>query len=105
SYSYTDQGQPQRATAGSTAFQYDVTGLSVMTTITGTTYFTRLPDGTLLSERTPSGTDYYLVDGLGSTLAVTNSAGSVVNSYSYDPYPAVILGMRLELPDTLRFYA
>jgi uncharacterized protein RhaS with RHS repeats len=57
-----------------------------MTTVTGTTYFTQLPNGTLLSERTPSGTDYYLVDGLSSVLAVANSAGSVVNSYSYDPF-------------------
>jgi uncharacterized protein RhaS with RHS repeats len=63
-----------------------VTGLSAMTTVTGTTYFTQLPNGTLLSERTPSGTDYYLVDGLSSVLAVANSAGSVVNSYSYDPF-------------------
>jgi YD repeat-containing protein len=86
SYGYTDAGQAQRVSAGSTTFQYDVTGLSAMTTVTGTTYFTRLPDGTLLSERTPSGTDYYLVDGLGSVLAVANSVGKVVNSYSYDPF-------------------
>src|SRR5205085_6060093 len=49
--SYTDQGRPQRATAGSTAFQYDVTGLSVITTTSAITYVTRLPDGSLLSER------------------------------------------------------
>jgi YD repeat-containing protein len=33
SYSYTDAGQTQRVTAGSTSFQYDVTGLSAMTTV------------------------------------------------------------------------
>jgi RHS repeat-associated protein len=86
SFSYTDQGQTQRVKAGSTTLQYDLTGLSVMTTTSGPTYFTRLPNGTLLSERTPSGTDYYLGDGLGSVAAVASSTGSVVNSYSYDPF-------------------
>jgi len=35
SYSYTDAGQTQRVSAGSTAFQYDVTSLRAMTTVNG----------------------------------------------------------------------
>lgn len=52
----------------------------------GGTYFVRTPDGQLLSERTPSGTYYYLTDALGSVMALTNSAGAVVNTYACDPY-------------------
>lgn len=29
---------------------------------------------------------YYLFDGLGSVVAVTNANGGVTNSYAYDPY-------------------
>ncbi|HLF78172.1 MAG TPA: hypothetical protein VJB57_11860 [Dehalococcoidia bacterium] len=34
-------------------------------------------------------TYYYLADGLGSTMALTNSSGSVVNTYEYDVFGAV----------------
>ena len=41
----------------------------------------------MVSLRPPSGgSRYYLYDGLGNTVAVTNSAGAVVNTYDYDPY-------------------
>jgi hypothetical protein len=70
-------------------YQYDATGLSRQTDSDGDTTFTALPDGTLLSENIPGGTYagsyYYLSDGAGSVAAVTNSAGSVKDSYSYDP--------------------
>lgn len=51
-----------------------------------TTYYTRAPDGTLLDERTSSGTYDYVQDANGSTIALTNSAGAVANTYTYDPY-------------------
>lgn len=51
-----------------------------------TTYYTRAPDGTLLDERTPSGTYDYVQDANGSTIALTNSTGGVANTYTYDPY-------------------
>ena len=40
----------------------------------------------LVSQTTPLGTDYYQFDAIGSTAGLTNSAGSMVNSYSYDPF-------------------
>jgi YD repeat-containing protein len=41
----------------------------------------------VVSPPTPgSGEPYFLTDGLGSVVAVTNASGSVTNSYSYDPY-------------------
>lgn len=57
----------------------------------GTTYFTTTPDGQVLSERLPNGSGgftsyYYLHDGLGSVVGLTDSTGAVVNSYAYDPY-------------------
>jgi RHS repeat-associated protein len=51
-----------------------------------TTYYTREPDGTLLGERTPTGNYYYVPDGNGSVVAMTNSTGGVTNTYSYDAY-------------------
>jgi hypothetical protein len=61
---------------------------SVYAVPSGSTYFLRTPDGQLLSERSAAGTYYYLGDALGSVMALTNSAGSVVNTYAYDPYGA-----------------
>jgi RHS repeat-associated protein len=40
----------------------------------------------LAGERTPSGTYYYLFDELGSIVGLTDSSGSLVNTYQYDPY-------------------
>ncbi len=54
------------------------------------TYYTRLPDGSLLSQRTPAGTHYYLEDGLGSIVGMTDANGAVVAEYRYDPYGWVI---------------
>jgi RHS repeat-associated protein len=86
SQSYSDFGQFERISAGTGSYRYDVTGLSAMPS--GGTYFVRTPDGQLLSERTASGTYYYLTDALGSVMALTNSTGAVVNTYAYDPYGA-----------------
>ena len=37
----------------------------------------------------PGGTHHYLTDGLGSTLALTDEAGDVVNTYDYDVFGAL----------------
>jgi RHS repeat-associated protein len=42
--------------------------------------------GTLVSQRSASGTHYYLFDGLGSVVGLTDSSGRLVNTYKYDPY-------------------
>jgi len=84
---YTGPGQAERTGNSSTSYQYDGTGLSAVATSAGTTAITNAPDGALVSERVPGrGTYYYLFDGLGSVVGVTDSSGNVVNTYSYDPY-------------------
>src|SRR3954471_12712963 len=48
---------------------------------------TEAPDEALESERLPSGAvHYYLLDGLGSVSALSDTSGAKSQSYSYDPY-------------------
>jgi len=83
---YTGASQVQRVSAGGTGFQYGLLGLNRQVDASGTTYYTRGAQGELIGQRTPSGRYYYLYDGLGSTAALTNNAGNVVNTYRYDPW-------------------
>jgi RHS repeat-associated protein len=75
-----------RVTAGGSGFSYNLLGLGSATDGSGTTSYTRDAQQKLMSERTPSGTYYYLFDGLGSVVALTDGSGAVVASYQYDPY-------------------
>jgi YD repeat-containing protein len=52
-YSCTGMGEQERIGAGSNSFRYDGTGLSKQTDSVGDTYYTSLPDGTLLAEAIP----------------------------------------------------
>lgn len=53
----------------------------------GSTYFIYGPGGQVVEQISESGTPYYYhPDQLGSIRAITNSSGSVVNSYNYDAY-------------------
>ena len=61
-------------------------GMVNQTTGAATTGYTRDPNGTLIDERTPTGTYYYLYDGTGSVIGLSDSTGTRVNSYAYDPY-------------------
>lgn len=90
SMSYRGTGQTERTAEGDNTFQNDITGISAETTSAGTSYFTRTPEGQLISERVPTGTYYYLMDGMGSVVALVNSSGTVVNQYQYDPYGTAI---------------
>jgi len=83
---YTGAGQVQRVSAGGTGFQYGLLTLNRQSDAAGTTYYTRGNRGELLGQRAPGGRYYYLSDGLGSTAALTDSAGNVVNTYRYDPW-------------------
>lgn len=83
---YTGATQAQRVAAGSTSYQNGLMGIANQTASSATTYFTRTPQGQLVSERTQSGTYYYLFDGLGSGIGLTDSSGNLVNTYQYDPY-------------------
>ena len=87
SYTYSGPDQRDRVTVNSTSFVYSGLGLSSQSSSGGTTYYTRCSCGLLNSEQTPDGKRYYyLFDGLGSIVGLTDSTGSEVNAYDYDPY-------------------
>ena len=90
SMTYMGTGQTLRTGAGSTTFQNDLGGVSEVSDSQGTRYLTRLPSGLVVAEKTAAGIYYYLHDQLGSTVALTDSSGNVVNSYQYDPYGNVV---------------
>lgn len=54
---------------------------------TGTQRYTRDPQGNLVGLHAADGAGYYyLFDGLGSVVALTDAAGDAVNRYDYTPY-------------------
>jgi hypothetical protein len=59
--------------------------LSNQTDGSTSTYFTSLPDGTVISESVSGSTYYYLSDGTGSVAGLMDSTGALKNQYSYDP--------------------
>ena len=94
-------GQTQTQTyAGASQFErlekvngtgtYTQFGASILGTLIrkqgAATYYTRLPNGEILSQRTPAGTHYYLTDGLGTIVALTDTNGTIAGRYTYDPY-------------------
>jgi YD repeat-containing protein len=82
---YTGVGETQRVGAGTKNYQYDAAGLSNQTDGSNSTYFTSLPDGTVISESVSGSTYYYLSDGAGSVAGLMDSTGALKNQYSYDP--------------------
>jgi RHS repeat-associated protein len=86
SMTYSGLDQSQRVSEGPTSFVYDPTGLSRIVTSTGTTFVTRAPDGSPVSQRTSAGTDYFVADAAGSTIGLTGADGSLVSQWQYDPY-------------------
>jgi RHS repeat-associated protein len=99
---YTGGSQTQRVSAGSTGFQHSLLTLNRQIDTVGTTYYTRGAQGELLGQRAPTGRYYYLYDGLGSTAALTNSTGAVVNTYRYDPW-GKLLGSTGTVANPYRF--
>jgi RHS repeat-associated protein len=82
SMSYSGTGQFRRVSRGSTTFVDSALGL----TREGTTSYSKDDNGLLIGMRSGAGNHYYLLDGLGSIAAVTDAAGVVVASYSYEPF-------------------
>ncbi len=86
SATYAGPNQVERITAGATAFTNTELGVTSTTEAGATVGTTRDPNGSLVGLRSGAGRSYYLVDGLGSVAAMTDSSGAVTHSYSYDPY-------------------
>ncbi len=87
SYTYSGADQQDRVQVNTDTFVYTGLGLSVRTDASGTTHFVRCSCGLLNNERTPDGKKYYyLFDGLGSIVGMTDSSGKEVNGYVYDPF-------------------
>jgi YD repeat-containing protein len=90
-YTYSGPDQGDRVQVNSATFIFSGLGLSSRTDSNGTTYFTRCSCGLLNSERATDGkVYYYLFDGLGSIVAMTDSTGAKVNYYDYDPYGVML---------------
>jgi RHS repeat-associated protein len=70
---------------GTTSYQNNLLGLSRQFAPTATTNYVRDPSGQPVSQRTSAGKQFFLTDALGSTIALTDTTGSIVRSYSYDP--------------------
>lgn len=90
-YTYSGTNQSERVQVNSDTFVYGGLGLTSVKTLAGTTAYVRCSCGLLNNERTPDGKKYYyLFDGLGSVVGMTNSSGQEVNAYQYDPYGNIV---------------
>ena len=83
---YEDADQTERAKAGGTNFESGFLGVAVINeALLFNTHQTRDNRGNLVAQRKDGGL-YYLFDGLGSVVAITDGSGNVRNRYAYDPY-------------------
>ncbi len=85
-YTYSGADQTDRVTVNSTNYTYGSLGLGSASDSGGQTYYTRDNRGQLMSERISSSSYYYLMDDIGSVRLLTDSSGTVKDSYSYDPF-------------------
>jgi RHS repeat-associated protein len=103
SYTYSGPSQVDRVKINALTNTYSSLGLTSQSDTSGTTYYTRCSCGLLVNERLPNGSKYYyLFDGLGSIVGLTNSSGSEVNAYDYDPY-GVILNETTPQPNPFQY--
>ena len=88
-YAYNGEGlRMSKTVAGATTgFTWDVAQGLPLLLVDGTTNYVYGPGGLPLQQITSAGqVTYYHQDQLGSTRALTNSSGTVVATYTYDPY-------------------
>ena len=113
---YYDQGNDLRVTTGSTHLVNTRTGITARTTDTDgtgtptgpdaeTTFYTRMPDGRLLSARGPDGTFFYITDHHKTVLGLVDAAGARAGTYRYDPYgePTLVEGTTAEQSNPFRW--
>jgi RHS repeat-associated protein len=89
-YTYNGDGQRVSMTEarGKTFFIYDGTEVLAEADATGTIKiaYSRMPGGRLISQWQGGETFWYHLDGLGSTIAMTDESGKIRNRYGYDEY-------------------
>ena len=86
-YTYNGDGlRVGRSGASSTTFSWDLSSNIPNLLVDGSTAYVYGPDGLPIEQVNGSTVLFYHHDQLGSTRALTNSAGTVVATYSYDPY-------------------
>lgn len=87
-YSYNGDGLRQSKTvnATTTAHTWDTSGALPLVIQDNTTNYLYTPGGQLLAQIAGSTVTYYHHDQQGSTRALTNSGGTVIATYTYDPY-------------------
>ncbi len=91
-FGYAGTGQAERTNAGPTSFVNGLLGVQSQTAGGATTYFARDNAGTLIAEQTPTGEYYYATDGLGSTIALIDASGNLIDRYAYTPYGRTVDG-------------
>jgi RHS repeat-associated protein len=82
-------GEELLTAIGPTTISNNLLGISGQTAGGHTTSDTRDVHGTLMEERTPSGIDTYVLDGLDSVVALTSPTGGSLDTATYDPYGQV----------------
>ena len=90
SFVYDALGRRESKTIGGTATNFLYDGLNMEQESSGGTptvnYLTGAGIDEAFSRTDSTGSYSYLTDNLGSTMALTNSAGAIQTSYSYEPY-------------------
>jgi RHS repeat-associated protein len=88
SYQYNGDGQRVSKTVSgtATAFVWDNAEGTPLLLAAGSAYYVYGPGGIPVEQITSSGTQYFHQDTYGSTRLLSNSSGTVVASYTYDPY-------------------
>lgn len=85
SASYLTPDNTELVAYGTTSFQNNLLGLSRQFASSTTTNYVRDPTGTPVSQRTSASKQFFLNDKLGSTIALADTSGAIVRSYTYDP--------------------
>ena len=92
-YAYNGDGIRMSKTVSSTTTQETWNVLAAQEPellVDGSTYYVYGPDGLPLEQINGSTVLYYLHDQGGSTRVLTNSSGTAVDTYSYDPYGELV---------------
>jgi RHS repeat-associated protein len=86
-FTYTGLGQSELTQSSQTTFQNSIVGPVASTFNSGTSYYTRDPQGELVSLRTQTGAEYFpAFDGVGSVTTLVDTTGAVATTWTYNAY-------------------